>query len=315
MKIKNSSAKTMDQYLNIFEDVNGDWEQFEVRVKKSESTEEKAKKDKGWMTELELMEKYKSETVVKSIIFNLKKDASLWRPHPEAPECEEAIQYWALDKEQKSEVKTKMEEIAGSLALALGAKEAAAIMPLIAGFNSGASSSSFGPPPPLALPPPQGQPPGTPAPAPQGQPPQPGQPETLEQKGLRLAREQEEKAARLAADRARKADEAKKERERKKDDPVCQAKKLSDAMQKDVATLQVMKMEVDSSTGEDSQKKKYKTKVEKLIGEFDKMRSDLQKATTANAEKRMQDAELLKERMRDLKKEVALMIKLSKASE
>ena len=85
-------------------------------------------------------------------------------------------------------------------------------------------------------------------------------------------------------------------------------------MQKDVANLQVLKMEVESSKGEDSQKTKYKTNVDQMINEFNKMRSDLQKATKANAEKKRQDAEMLRDRQRDLKTEVKLMIKLHNAS-
>ena len=73
LKIKSSGGKRMDEYIGVFEDVDGDWAQFEIQIMKIETKEEKEKTEKGWMTAAELLDKYKSQNVVTSIVANLKK--------------------------------------------------------------------------------------------------------------------------------------------------------------------------------------------------------------------------------------------------
>ena len=152
------------------------------------------------MTEQQLLDKYKDPDVAAAIMANLKPDASLWRPHPEAPECAKAIQYWALEKENKSELHTKSEEASGSMSFDVDNLGAASIMPLIAQAMSMQSSSSS-----LA------------SLAPTVNPALPGQ-EPEETDVARKIREAAEKAARLEADKKRNYWEAKAEKQRQKDD-------------------------------------------------------------------------------------------------
>ena len=246
------------------------------------------------MTEAQLFEKYKCDTIVAAIIANLKLDASRWRPHPDAPECKEAIQYWALDKETQSEVQTKSEAKSATMDFALDKSGAAAIMPLIAQALSQQSSSSFS------------------APAASLAPVAPVQERTQAETEMeRKIREATEKAARIAADKKRKLEEAKAEKERMKDDPVCQAQRLGLGLQKDLASLQVLKMDVSGSPASADQKKKYTDRIVKMVKDLDSKREKLARATTQNAQKLQEDTELKKQAMRDLKSDVKKMIQLA----
>ena len=128
----------------------------------------------------------------------------------------------------------------------------------------------------------------------------------------RKIREATEKAARIAADKKRKLEEAKAEKERKKDDPVCQAQKLGFGLQKDLAGLQVVKMDVSSSPASADQKKKYTDRISKMIKDLDTQREKLAEATATNSQELQEETEVKKQAMRDLKSDVKKMIQLAK---
>ena len=295
LKIKSSGGKRMDEYIGVFEDVDGDWAQFEIQIMKREMKEEKEKTEKGWMTAAELLDKYKSQNVVTSIVANLKKNPRSWRPHPDAPQCEEAIQFWVLDKETGEDTSTKSEEIRGSLSMLLDKKGASALLPQIGALNNPASSSSITP---AALP---GIAHGGLSDA----------GETEQEKVERRVREAAEKAQRMFVEKSRKAEEARVEKDRKKDDPVCKAQKAALGLQKDIAAVQVWKMDIESSKASTEQRSKYVKKVNDILKEFANVRRALETATDENADAHSQRAELLKQKNRDLKSEVKMMLKLA----
>ena len=201
LKIKSSGGQSMEEYIGVFEDVDGDWAQFEIQIMKRQLKEEKEKTEKGWMTAAELLDKYKSQNVVNSIVANLKKNPRLWRPHPDAPQCEEAIQYWALDKETGEDTSTKSEEwgvrpLATGQSMLLDKNGASALLPQIGALSNPASSSSITP---AALP---GIEHGGSSDA----------GETEQEKVERRVREAAEKAQRMFAEKSRKAEEARIEK-------------------------------------------------------------------------------------------------------
>ena len=179
----------------------------------------------------------------------MKKNPRLWRPHPDAPQCEEAIQFWALDKETGEDTSTKSEEIRGSLSMLLDKNGASALLPQIGALSNPASSSSI-----------------TPAALPgiaNGGSSNAG--ETEQEKVERRVREAAEKAQRMAAEKSRKAEEARIERDRTKDDSVCKAQKAALGLQKDIAALQVQKMDIESSKASTEQRSKYVKKVNDIL--------------------------------------------------
>ena len=238
----------MEEYIGVFEDVDGDWAQFEIQIMKRQLKEEKEKTEKGWMTAAELLDKYKSQNVVNSIVANLKKNPRLWRPHPDAPQCEEAIQFWALDKETGEDTSTKSEEIRGSMSMLLDKNGASALLPQIGALSNPASSRSI-----------------TPAALPGIANGGSHAGETEQEKVERQVREAAEKAQRMFAEKTRKAEEARIEKDRKKDDPVCKAQKAALGLQKDIAAVQVWKMDIESSKASTEQRSKYVKKVNDML--------------------------------------------------
>ena len=115
----------------------------------------------------------------------------------------------------------------------------------------------------------------------------------------------------MFAEKSRKAEEARIEKDRKKDDPVCKAQKAALGLQKDIAAVQVWKMDIESSKASTEQRSKYVKKVNDMLKEFANVRRALETATDDNADAHRQRAELLKQKNRDLKSEVKLMLKLA----
>ena len=222
-----------------------------------------------------------------------KEDAECWRPNPDAPERVAAIEVRILveDWEEQRTKVTESGEAKGQFTVDVTTAQAFA-----SALGGQLSASSVDPAGSLAI-----QDvltaavthglPCVPKAAAAGQdstgeaPPVPGQPKTMEQH----IREAQAKADRLAAERMKQQADAKEDCERKKDDPVEQAQKLAQALQKELATLHVMQLDVAGSRATNDQKTLYKKKFETFGKELTKATEKLLKANATNADDCMQE--------------------------
>ena len=138
-------------------------------------------------------------------------------------------------------------------------------------------------------------------------PPPPNQPKSIEQK----IAEAQAKADRQAAERARKAVEAKEERERKRTDPVEKAKRQADTLQKTIADVHVLLLEIAQSRATNDQKTMCATKYKKLPADLKKCRGKLLLANQDNADLLLEEATTLTQAAKDGKSEIRLMQKLA----
>lgn len=175
-----------------------------------------------WMTRPELLEKYKQDTVIVDAIVSAKEqDPAQWRPHPDAPDCKQAIQYRVFDKEGDSwdnkvkqssaaKLKTEVDREAGKFLLPQRLEALATAGPGVAATASVVPAGGGG----------RGN-----------------------NKAL-SAEERAEREAKRAAEKQAKADE----REREKNKPETKLAKWLAGLSKDVVTCKQLVAEASAST-------------------------------------------------------------------
>ena len=100
---------------------------------------------------------------------------------------------------------------------------------------------------------------------------------------------------------------------KKNNDPLEKAAKAALAVGQELAKVHVMQLDVSQSRATRDQKELYKKKFDKMEKDLGKARDRLNPATPDTAELCMQEAEALKQKVRDLKSEVKLMQRLANA--
>eukprot|EP00974_Lingulodinium_polyedra_P047116 4518930-Lingulodinium_polyedra.AAC.1 len=99
--ITNGQAKQTD-YFDLWLASGKDWGTVMATERAISAKASSAGGNKCWMTKVELLERYKLSTIVDAIIARKEQDPALWRPHPDCPDCDDAKQYWVLEKETEA---------------------------------------------------------------------------------------------------------------------------------------------------------------------------------------------------------------------
>ena len=139
LQIQHAHPKTVKQWFQLFESNGSDWARVELQVKSKTYDHSESHGCHEWYTEALLLDKFKSQSVVDAIM-KTKREAGLSRPNPDAPHCEEAIQYQCLAFDQEHKKKGSSAEKEITLSTELEGDATSALYPLFE--VPGASSSS-----------------------------------------------------------------------------------------------------------------------------------------------------------------------------
>ena len=137
LKIKNAEsvaekAELTANYFKAWQESDRDWATVTMSQRKTATSSAGSSGGMHWQTEDELLKIY-SEEVVSAFKKQKKADPEMWRPHPDAPDCEKAVQYWVSSGERSSWAKEKKEENEVCMDSELEKGAAEVLLPMIGG--------------------------------------------------------------------------------------------------------------------------------------------------------------------------------------
>ena len=93
-RIRAANPQTAREWFQLYCDCETDWATVELTIKTLEKDQRSDVSELEWYTRDDLMEKHHgNDKIVDSIVKQKGRDDSSWRPHPDAPEEDEATQY------------------------------------------------------------------------------------------------------------------------------------------------------------------------------------------------------------------------------
>ena len=88
-------------YFRLWLENGQSWKNLEAYEHRSETDRSTDSFGEAWFTLGQLVKHYQSEAVADAIMKRKATDPKLWRPHPDAPSCPDAVQYWCWRDEGK----------------------------------------------------------------------------------------------------------------------------------------------------------------------------------------------------------------------
>ena len=140
-RIRSANPKEAKEWFQLYADCDTDWATVEMTIKTLERDLRSDVSEMEWYTKEDLMEKHHGNVkVVDGIIKTKSRDETLWRPHPDAPEVEEANQFLCLRFERRRKEHEEATEKGLSMNTQLGNQASKSVLGL---FPSGVSAGSL----------------------------------------------------------------------------------------------------------------------------------------------------------------------------
>ena len=90
-------------------------------------------KEGAWLTKAQIVDLYKCEIVANAVITEASEDGDRWRRHPQATQCDEAVQYWVTVSEKQTErledIVSKGVSLSANVGMAEGIQVASKLAP------------------------------------------------------------------------------------------------------------------------------------------------------------------------------------------
>lgn len=250
---QNNPAESQE-YCRFIGECLENWAQVEIHIDIREGKRKEDKNNGRWMSERDLVDKYKDPATVAKIIKG-KKDKNLWTPNPDCPEIESEYLYECSDKRTSEDTTFSSSEQSKRLTANMSAATANILQGFLPNGPSGSSSAR-------------------PSSASGGssQPSNSGQPSDTDPAKVEKERKEIE--------RKEKIEREKREREIHKNKPLTKAAAWATGMVKNIGIAQTWINEIERSNLPADTTNTYKVRMTKQLDILKALQLELERAKT-----------------------------------